>query len=246
VLPSPGVDVAYQIGRGDRLRIEVYDAPDPAIVVQVTEEGSIIHPFVGPVAAAGLTAGALATVLEQRLSAAGIYLDPQVAITILEVQASTMTISGLVGRPGRYTLDRQSSTLSELIAEAGGITPQGGSRLTIVRNTPDGPLRLNADLDRVLLGLEPDLVLQPGDRILVPQAQVFYIRGAVQRAGQYPVEAGMTVGQALALGGGLNDRGSSRRVRIFRVVHGERRALRAPTGAPVQPGDELVVGERLF
>ena len=52
--------------------------------------------------------------------------------------------------------------------------------------------------------------------------------------------------QALALAGGVNDRGSTKRIQIVRIVNGVKKELSANLTDTVQPGDTIVVRERFF
>jgi protein involved in polysaccharide export with SLBB domain len=52
--------------------------------------------------------------------------------------------------------------------------------------------------------------------------------------------------QALSLAGGLVDRGSTARIRIVRIVGGEKREIRVKLSDVVQPGDTIIVPERFF
>jgi protein involved in polysaccharide export with SLBB domain len=52
--------------------------------------------------------------------------------------------------------------------------------------------------------------------------------------------------QVLALAGGITDRGSTGRIKIARIVNGEKQELRVKLGDVVQPGDTVIVEERFF
>jgi polysaccharide export outer membrane protein len=54
------------------------------------------------------------------------------------------------------------------------------------------------------------------------------------------------VRQALALAGGVTDRGSTRRIQIVRKVDGKERTIDVDLQQLVQPGDTIVVRERFF
>jgi polysaccharide export outer membrane protein len=56
----------------------------------------------------------------------------------------------------------------------------------------------------------------------------------------------MTVLQALSLAGGVTERGSSRRLRVTRVVDGKRKELDVKATDLVQPGDTITVRQRLL
>ena len=93
---------------------------------------------------------------------------------------------------------------------------------------------------------EKDIRLEARDTVYLPKAAQVYIMGHVARPGSYRFEEGLTVFQALLMAGGVNDRGSSKRVRILRTVDGMTRELPAKMTDPVLPEDTLKVPERFF
>ena len=74
----------------------------------------------------------------------------------------------------------------------------------------------------------------------------FYILGQVQQPGTYPFAAGMTVMSAAATAGGFTYRADSRRVYIKHVGQDAEVAYDLTSQTPVQPGDTVRIGERLF
>ena len=92
-----------------------------------------------------------------------------------------------------------------------------------------------------------DLQLEAGDVIFVPEAPVFYVYGAVQRAGMYRLEPATTVRAALSVGGGLTPRASQRRIEIHRrTPDGKVREMKASLSDQLQPDDVVFVKESLF
>ena len=105
----------------------------------------------------------------------------------------------------------------------------------------------------VLLGARHGLhdmlntVLHDGDTIIVSRAETVYVFGQVKNPGAYALQQKSTsVLQALSLGGGVTDRGSTSRVRIVRIVNGEKKEIKVKLTDVVQPGDTVIVGERFF
>ena len=86
-----------------------------------------------------------------------------------------------------------------------------------------------------------------GDTLFVNRAPQVFVYGEVQRAGAYRIERQMTVLQALAMGGGLSQRGTERGVRIHRRSEdGAVRVLTPQLNDLVQADDVIVVREALF
>jgi polysaccharide export outer membrane protein len=95
--------------------------------------------------------------------------------------------------------------------------------------------------------LSKNLRLENGDVIFVQRAPVFYIYGEVQRAGSYRLEQGMTVMQALSVGGGMTPRGTDRGLKIRRRgSDGALRAIDARLTDLVQADDVVYVRESWF
>jgi polysaccharide export outer membrane protein len=56
----------------------------------------------------------------------------------------------------------------------------------------------------------------------------------------------MTVLQAIALAGGLSERGSRRGMKVLRVVEGRQVEIGVRDTDPIRPGDTIVVRQRFF
>jgi protein involved in polysaccharide export with SLBB domain len=81
----------------------------------------------------------------------------------------------------------------------------------------------------------------------VPRAQSIYVFGQVKNPGAYAMQqTNTTVLQALSLAGGVSDRGTTSRIKIVRIVNGEKRELKVKLTDVVQPGDTVIVSERFF
>ena len=91
-----------------------------------------------------------------------------------------------------------------------------------------------------------DVVLQDGDIINVPSARHFYITGMVRNPGTFVLDPGMSVQQAIALAGGLNDRGSDRRIKVSRLVNGKLTELSIDLEDKIEPGDTITISGRFF
>jgi polysaccharide export outer membrane protein len=73
-----------------------------------------------------------------------------------------------------------------------------------------------------------------------------YIMGQVARPGPFRLQEQTVVLQALALAGGITERGSTKRIKIVRIVDGKKIEIKAKETDVVQPGDTITVGERIF
>jgi polysaccharide export outer membrane protein len=75
---------------------------------------------------------------------------------------------------------------------------------------------------------------------------MIYVYGEVNKAGAYRLEPHMTVMQAIALGGGINARGTERGLRIHRRDGNEVKKLDARLTDEVRPDDVVYVKESIF
>jgi polysaccharide export outer membrane protein len=167
---------------------------------------------------------------------------------------------GEVKQPGSLQFTG-AMTLIEALARAGSTTDRAGFEVMIVRPSSGVAAAAGAapaangansetirvDLQSLQTGtLSQNVALRAGDTIFVPRAATVFVSGQVKSAGEYVIRPGMTVRQALALAGGVSDRGSTRRLQIVRQVDGKEVTLGAGLQTPVQPGDTIVVRERFM
>ena len=81
----------------------------------------------------------------------------------------------------------------------------------------------------------------------MPRAESIYVFGQVKSPGAYALQSvETTVLQALSLAGGVTDRGATNRIKIVRVVKGEKVEIKVKLTDLVQPGDTIVVPEKSF
>jgi polysaccharide export outer membrane protein len=77
-------------------------------------------------------------------------------------------------------------------------------------------------------------------------AQRFYVDGHVRNPGPFVLDPGMTVQQAIALAGGLSERGSDRGIVARRLVGGKMIDVEMKLDDNVQAGDTIVIRQRFF
>jgi polysaccharide export outer membrane protein len=162
------------------------------------------------------------------------------------VNSRQVSVLGAVNKPGRYPLDSQNVRLSDLLATAGGVAPVGSDLVTIVSSSGT---KSDVDLEAMFRNgdLSRNVELSPGDTIYVHKAPMVYVYGEVQKGGAYRLEPGMTVMQAIALGGGITPRGTDRGIKISRRDSGGHvKRIDGDLTDRVQPDDVIYVRESLF
>jgi len=93
--------------------------------------------------------------------------------------------------------------------------------------------------------LSQNIALEPGDAVFVELAKVS-VSGEVRNPGLVPYRPGATVRQVIAAGGGFTPDASAGRIRVHRMVAGEKKSLKARLDDLVEPGDEVDVRPKLF
>jgi len=237
----------YQIGPQDQLRITVLDEPSLSQSYRVDPDGSITMDYIGRVRASGSTPADLQARVRELL-ANGFLRNPQVRVEVESYKSQSVMVSGEVRAPGKIPMTG-AMTLLEALAVAGSPLSSASSELTIAHlKRPDSR---DADVTRVnwkdlQVGRGTDVALLDGDFISVPKAQTFFITGQVQHPGEFVLEPGTTVQQAIALAGGLTDRGSDRRVKATRIVKNKSVEVSLRLEDRVLPGDTITVVQRFF
>lgn len=261
VLLSCGTMVAlsaqtsYVLGPQDVVNITVLGEDDLSRKYTIEQDGTFTFPLIGRVTARGLTLRALEQDLRTKLISGGFLKNPEISVAVDAYQSQRIMVWGQVNNPGEYQLSGDTTLLSAL-AKAGSITPTAGGEALIVRagkgagenGNPPEPEIIRVDLTELQQGnLAMNIPLRDGDTINVPKAQSVFVSGHVKNPDAYAVEDGMTVLQVLTLAGGLTDRGSDRRINIMRTIDGKKKELKGvKLTALVQPGDTIVVGQRIF
>jgi polysaccharide export outer membrane protein len=239
----------YLLAPGDILKITVFKNPDLSVDVRVSESGLISYPLIGSVPVSGLTLPAAERKIAQMLRDGGFVVNPQVNILLTQAFGNLVSVIGEVNTAGRYSLDAAGGHLSGMLAAAGGVAQTGGD-LVIVTGTRNGkPFRREVDIVKMSLSGSPaeDIELVGGDTLFVNRAPMFYIYGQVQKPGQFRLERGMTVMQALASGGGVTGKGTQRGiVRHRRDAGGKVKEEGVNLDDDVQDKDVIYVKESLF
>ena len=238
----------YQIGPGDAIRILVYQNPDLTLETRVTEAGNISFPLIGVVRIGGMTISSAELTIANALKSGGFIKQPQVTILPVQIRSNQISVLGQVGHPGRFPIETFNTRISEMIAIAGGITATGADTAILTGIRDGKPFRKEIDISGMFLDnkLEEDIVVAGGDVIYVHRMPMFYIYGEVQRPGSYRVERGMTIRQALTLGGGPTVRGTERRLTLHRRNSNSVAESTPNLNNLVRPDDVLYVGESLF
>ncbi|HVT34509.1 MAG TPA: polysaccharide biosynthesis/export family protein [Nevskiaceae bacterium] len=242
-------DPLLKLGAGDLVSVQVFGRPEMSISAYVADDGNLTLPLVGAVQVAGLSPSEAAQRVADALKKGEFLVNPQVNITLSQYHSQQVSVLGEVHTPGRYALESKTN-IFDLLAQAGGLSADAADTGYLLRRDRNGDVvRLPIDLKNLTANqqVDGDNRLRGGDSIYVPKASQFYIYGEVHAPNRYRLEPGMTVVEALTVGGGITERGSERRIEIRRRTNdGKYKTIDAHPTDPVQADDVIRVKERIF
>lgn len=180
--------LAPQGQRSSQVNLTVYD------------DGTIDAPYIGSVPAKGETLSALRDTLMARYRQQAINPD-----VILTRQASTSRLASILGdvqADGRIEIPLNGLSLTEMIAEAGGIAAPAWEIEVHVRRAGFSETALLADIAR---DPQNDVTILPGDIVrVVHMPRLFTVMGAVNSPGATVVETeAVSILDLLSAAGGL-------------------------------------------
>ena len=204
------------ISPGDLLHLAMLGAPEFDHDTRVSASGKVSLPLAGEVKVAGLSIAEAEHVIADQLEKAGMFVAPEVSLSIKEYATVGISVLGEVQKPGIYLLIGEH-TLFDAISAAGGLTPKAGRFVAIshrgqpdkaetvaVRNGPDGNVTGNVSL-------------APGDTLVISKAGIVYVVGDVkQPAGIVMENPELTVLQAIAVAQGTNANAALGNARLLR------------------------------
>jgi polysaccharide export outer membrane protein len=165
--PAKPPEEFYQIGAGDALNINVWKEPTLSGTVKVRPDGYVTLPLINEVQVSGQTTGQLRKTLEDKYKE--YTTDPFVTIRVEGIASSEVFLVGQVGKPGAFPLSG-NETLLQLLTRSGGLGVFADrSNIRVVRRDGSKVTEYVVDYDAIIKGdLKQDVLLRPGDRIIVP------------------------------------------------------------------------------
>ncbi|HEY9279470.1 MAG TPA: polysaccharide biosynthesis/export family protein [Eoetvoesiella sp.] len=213
-----GSSGTYRIGGGDILNVIIWNHPELSLTgassgaeagsvgngYNVSPDGLIQFPFLGPVQVGGLTEYEARQLLTNRLTT---YItDPQLTVRVQSYRNGRVYIDGEVRTPGLQTMDDIPMTLPEAINRAGGFTAAADrSSIALTRKGVTTQIDL-AQLIRA--GVNPNsIMLEGGDLVRVTnreESKVFVLGEVLVPGSQMLRDGHLTLGEALGEARGVN------------------------------------------
>ena len=156
----------YLIHPQDTLDIKVWRNSDLDTEIEVDLEGNIRLPLLGKIKAGGLTVQQLEEKLTQ-LWGENYIKNPYVRVYI---RKKKIYVIGEVKEPGSFELEGKVTVL-KAISMAGGFTDYAAKGTVLVlRGSGVEAQKIKVDTSEIEKGGAPDLELQPGDVVTIPQS----------------------------------------------------------------------------
>lgn len=126
------------------------------------------------------------------------------------------------------------------------VNGQGNVAYPLLGEVPAAGKTLHELEQQLSAGLGDGFVNNPSVTVEVANFRPYYILGEVEKPGEYPFANGLTVFSAVAKAGGFTYRADKKRVYIHHKATDRETLYRLEGNTPVQPGDTIRIGERMF
>jgi polysaccharide biosynthesis/export protein len=164
--PAKPPEEFYLIGAGDVIGINVWKEPSLSGSAKVRPDGYITLPLINELQVAGLTTSQLRKLLEEKYKE--FTTDPFVTIRIEGIASSEIFFVSHA-RSSAVPLSG-NETILQLLSRMGGLGIfDDRKNIRVVRRDGDKITEYIVDYDAIIKGdLKQDILLRPGDRIIVP------------------------------------------------------------------------------
>lgn len=242
--PASALNAIYanaKIEPGDIISIATYGAPELTTStmtnvvtvattgngnvtgIKVGDQGEIVLPYLGVVKVGGMTAPEASVYLAKSLKDAGILVNPQVTVQLVDSPGRVITVVGEVQKPAPVPAVGHLRLL-DVISACGGFTPLASHTVTVRRPGDPQPIT-------VLLGNNPsstdlsNIPLMAGDTVIVSKVGNVFVVGQVKNPEAIPLSSNMpiTVLRAISMSGGVNFGAALSKVTIIRTTPNNRR-----------------------
>jgi polysaccharide export outer membrane protein len=166
----------YALRAGDTITIHYRLTPEFDQTAMIQPDGFVALPLVGDLAVAGMTLDAVKALVVERAS---VHLKaPEVTVSLKEFERPYVVVAGEVPHPGKLDFYEKTTALQAILL-AGGFEASAQQSDVYVFRKVNGDLAevhtLNLKRMKHTGDLSRDLVLQPGDMILVPRNKLEHV-----------------------------------------------------------------------
>lgn len=236
--PAPVI----RIGVGDIVQVSIFESASGGLFIpseagvrpgnfitlppqEVDRSGNVTVPYAGSVPVVGRTVPEVQRDIEARLAKRAI--EPQVLVTLVERNASEVTVVGdVVGAANRFKILPGGERVLDVISKAGGLKYPGYEAFVTLQR---GQQRATVYFPTLVNNPAENIYVRPGDTIYVyREQQKFVAIGALGTVGQTSGLTGqfafeqehLSLNEAVAKAGGLLDaRADPGQVFLYRLEH---------------------------
>ncbi|CAK0748296.1 polysaccharide biosynthesis/export protein [Gammaproteobacteria bacterium] len=234
----------YVLGPGDTIRVQLFGKDNITYSLNVSRNGELDFPALGPIAVAGMKFSAVRDDLMDRVARQ--TRGNTASVTMGSLRSIRVLILGEAQQPGSYTISALS-TLTNALLVSGGVKTIGSLRNIQLKR--EGRVVAVLDLYDLLLHGDTtgDVRLAPGDAIFIPTiGPTVGIGGSVYRPAIYELKEEKSIAEVLKLAGGPMPVAYLQGSQLERIQGGKERTvlnldLRSSNGleAQVQNGDVI-------
>ena len=166
-LPPP--QESSSLGPGDVFSLHIVGEDKLPSEYKVAPDGSVDIPYIKRIKADGLEPQELSSLIRERLISEQIYTNPSVIVGVVAYNSKRIVVSGEVKKEGSFPFE-PGMTLTRAISQAGGLTSLGkGWQIILRRKLKKKTKRVVVDYEAIRNNEIPDVPLQAGDTITIPQ-----------------------------------------------------------------------------
>jgi len=204
VISVPEDFAGMKLAPGFLVNVVVYDEPDFTGPARVDNDGNLNLAFLKPIHVAGDTVAQAKDRILKAFRDQGILKNPQISLDVQQFATTTATVIGEVQNPGKVELLAPHSLL-EVIGMVGGESQLAGNEIELKRADGDPPTKTYHYARGGDASAIRDVMVHPGDTVIVKRAGIVYVLGAVNRPGGYSMQeqGELNVAQAISLAQGL-------------------------------------------
>jgi len=203
----------YVVGAQDTLRITIWNHPELSNPVGtlnelsgrvVNADGTFFFPYAGKIQAAGKTVQQIRDDLAQKLSK--FLVEPQVDVSVLNYRSQRAFVVGQVEKPGIVPITDVPLTVTDLIAQAGGLKQDADLRAaSLMRAGSSKSIDLYSLYYRG--DVSQNIQLKSGDVLTIPENRYnkIFVLGEVAKPQSVVMPRGrISLAEAISDSGGFN------------------------------------------
>lgn len=165
----PPVEESSQLGPGDVFKMQIVGEKDLPEEYQIASDGTVALPYLERLKVGGLEPQEVAKLVTKELKERKILQKPVVIVRVEAYNSRKVTVLGEVQKPGSFPYS-PGLTLIQAVSQAGGFNSIAKlDQVRLTRKGKQGDVTVVVSADAINEGAAPDIPLQAGDRIYVPQ-----------------------------------------------------------------------------